>query len=220
MIKIAPSTNPEREEDLINYVKTLEQTDADFLHCDVMDGNFVENKCLSAKKLYEVSENSTIALDVHLMVSNPIQVWKEYYKSKPTIITVHYESFKNKTNLFYLLNEIKKKKIMAGISVKPNTSISEIERFLPLCDLVLVMSVEPGLSGQKFIDGTLTKIEYLKKVITEKQYNIKIEVDGGINEENVAKVYKAGADIVVMGNAVYNQKNRALFIKNIKNITK
>ena len=154
------------------------------------------------------------------MVSNPIQVWKEYYKSKPTIITVHYESFKNKTNLFYLLSEIKKKKIMAGISVKPNTSISEIERFLPLCDLVLVMSVEPGLSGQKFIDGTLTKIEYLKKVITEKQYNIKIEVDGGINEENVAKVYKAGADIVVMGNAVYKQKNRALFIKNIKNITK
>ena len=157
MIKIAPSTNPEREEDLINYVKILEQTDADFLHCDVMDGNFVENKCLSAKKLYEVSQNSTIALDVHLMVSNPIQVWKEYYKSKPTIITVHYESFKNKTNLFYLLNEIKKKKIMAGISVKPNTSISEIEQFLPLCDLVLVMSVEPGLSGQKFIDGTLTK---------------------------------------------------------------
>lgn len=220
MIKIAPSTNPENEDNLINYVKVLESANADYLHCDVMDGVFVENKCLSYQKLIEVSQNSTIALDVHLMVDNPIQVWQNYAKCKPTILTVHFESFKNPANLVYLLKEIKNKGIMVGLSIKPKTKIIQIEPYLPLVDLVLIMSVEPGKSGQTFIDNSLNKIAELKNVITARDYNIKIEVDGGVNEFNVKPIYEAGANIVVMGNACYKAENKAEFIKKIKELTK
>ncbi len=218
MIKIAPSTNPEKEEDLVKYVKLLENAAADYLHCDVMDGKFVPATCLSSDKLYEVSQNSTIPLDVHLMVENPLQVWKDYYKSKPTILTVHYESMNSKVNLLHLLTQIKSKQILVGLSIKPNTQVSEILEFLPLIDLVLIMSVEPGKSGQKFIDSTLNKIVELKAIITQNNYNIRIEVDGGIDHTNVESVYKAGADIVVMGSAVYKAEDKKVYIKKIKSL--
>lgn len=218
MIKIAPSTNPEIESNLINYVKLLEKSGADYLHCDVMDGVFVPAKCMSQQKLYEVSQNSTIALDVHLMVSNPIQVWQGYFKAKPTILTVHYESFKNKTNLIYLLSEIRKKHILVGLSLKPGTKIDDIEAFLPLVDVVLVMSVEPGKSGQKFINDSLQKIAQLKAIIQQNKYNIKIEVDGGIDHTNIQQVYKAGADIVVMGSAIYKSEDKKVYINKIKHL--
>lgn len=218
MIKIAPSTNPEKEEDLVSYVKLIEDAGADYMHCDVMDGVFVPAKCLSASKLYEVSQNSTIPLDVHLMVDNPIQVWQEYYKSKPTILTVHYESFKNKNNLLYILNEIRNKGILSGISIKPNTKIEEIKPYLPLCDLILVMSVEPGKSGQKFIEDSLNKIVELKSVIKQNNYNIIIEVDGGVDHTNVQQIYSAGADMVVMGSAVYKSEDKKVFIKKIRHL--
>lgn len=218
MIKIAPSTNPEKEDNLVNYVKELQLANADILHCDVMDGEFVEAKCLSPELLYEVGQNSTIPLDVHLMVSNPIQVWQEYYKSRPTIITAHYESFNNKTNIFYFINEVHKKKIMVGVSICPDTSIDVLLPYLPMIDLVLVMSVVPGKSGQKFIESTYEKIMSLKKIITDNHYNVKIEVDGGVDATNIKLINKAGADIVVMGSAVYKSENKANFIKKIKEI--
>ena len=220
MIKIAPSTNPEKEEVLVDYVKVLENAGADLLHCDVMDGNFVEAKCLSSQKLIEVSQNSTIALDVHLMVSNPIQVWQSYLQAKPTIITVHYESFSSASNLVYLLSEIKKQQIMVGLSIKPSTKIREIEPYLPLVDLVLIMSVEPGKSGQQFIDESLNKIAELKNVITAREYNIKIEVDGGVTLKNVKYVAEAGADIVVMGSAVYKAEDKKEFLNSVKKACK
>lgn len=216
MIKVAPSTNPEDEEVLVDYVNLLQNSGADFIHCDVMDGKFVPNRCLSAEKLFEVSQNSSIALDVHLMVSNPVQVWESYYLANPTILTVHYESFSNPSNLVYLLNEIKKRKIMVGLSIKPATKIKDIEQYLPLVDLVLIMSVEPGKSGQEFIDESLNKITELKNVITARGYNIKIEVDGGVTLKNVNHIYNAGADIVVMGSAVYKAENKAEFISSVK----
>lgn len=216
MIKIAPSTNPEKEENLIEYVKSLEAAGADYLHCDVMDGKFVEATCLSSQKLLEVSQNSSILLDVHLMVANPIQVFENYLKAKPSILTVHYESFSNAQNLVYMLQEIKKRKIMVGLSIKPQTKIRDIEPYLPLVDLVLIMSVEPGKSGQTFIDNSLNKIAELKNVCEAREYNIKIEVDGGITLNNVKAVADAGANIVVMGSAVYKAENKAEFLQNVR----
>lgn len=216
MIKIAPSTNPEKEENLIEYVKSLEAAGADYLHCDVMDGKFVEATCLSSQKLLEVSQNSSILLDVHLMVANPIQVFENYLKAKPSIVTVHYESFSNAQNLVYMLQEIKKRKIMVGLSIKPQTKIRDIEPYLPLVDLVLIMSVEPGKSGQTFIDNSLNKIAELKNVCEAREYNIKIEVDGGITLNNVKAVADAGANIVVMGSAVYKAENKAEFLQNVR----
>ena len=216
MIKIAPSTNPEKEENLIEYVKSLEAAGADYLHCDVMDGKFVEAICLSSQKLLEVSQNSSILLDVHLMVANPIQVFENYLKAKPSIVTVHYESFSNAQNLVYMLQEIKKRKIMVGLSIKPQTKIRDIEPYLPLVDLVLIMSVEPGKSGQTFIDNSLNKIAELKNVCEAREYNIKIEVDGGITLNNVKAVADAGANIVVMGSAVYKAENKAEFLQNVR----
>ncbi len=216
MIKIAPSTNPEKEENLIEYVKSLEAAGADYLHCDVMDGKFVEATCLSSQKLLEVSQNSSILLDVHLMVANPIQVFENYLKAKPSIVTVHYESFSNAQNLVYMLQEIKKRKIMVGLSIKPQTKIRDIEPYLPLVDLVLIMCVEPGKSGQTFIDNSLNKIAELKNVCEAREYNIKIEVDGGITLNNVKAVADAGANIVVMGSAVYKAENKAEFLQNVR----
>lgn len=219
MIKIAPSTNPENEDVLINYVKECEQSGADFMHCDVMDGNFVPAKCLSLQKLLEVNQNSTIALDVHLMVSDPLVQIERYKACRPTIITIHYESFENKNNIYYALEQIHKHRILAGISIKPNTDWRVLKPFLPYCDLVLIMSVEPGKSGQKFIEETYQKLNDLKNYILNNNYNIKLEVDGGVNAENFLRLYKNGMDIAVMGNAIYKAQNREAFIKKVKEIS-
>ena len=216
MIKIAPSTNPEKEENLVNYVKELEQAGADFLHCDVMDGKFVKASCLGVEKLMEVSQNSTIALDVHLMVEDPINKIAEYSCVKPTILTVHYESFKNKANILYAIEQIHKMQIMAGLSIKPATKIDDIKPFLPYLDLVLIMSVEPGKSGQAFIEETHQKVNDLKNYLIDHNLDCKIEVDGGINIDNIVRLYQNGMDIAVMGSAIYKAQNRAEFINKIK----
>lgn len=220
MIKIAPSTNPENEDVLVSYVKECEKAGADFMHCDVMDGNFVPAKCLGLEKCLEVAGNSTIALDVHLMVSDPLVQIERYKTCRPTIITIHYESFENKNNLYYALSQIHKNKIMAGISIKPNTDWRVLKPFLPYCDLVLIMSVEPGKSGQKFIEETHEKINDLKNYIIQNNLNIKLEVDGGVNADNFLRLYKNGMDIAVMGNAVYKAQNRKAFIKKVKDVVK
>ena len=219
MIKISPSTNPEKEENLVNYVKECEQAGADFMHCDVMDGNFVTATCLGLEKLIEVSQNSSMALDVHLMVSDPLVQIERYLNCKPTILTIHYESFNNKDNLFFALEKIHKQGILAGISIKPNTDWRVLKPYLPFCDLVLIMSVEPGKSGQKFIEATHEKVNELKNYIISENLNVKIEVDGGVNTDNFMQLYLNGTDIIVMGNAVYKAENRAEFIQKIKEIS-
>ena len=209
MAKISPSSNPEKEENLINYVKELQGYEADFMHMDVMDGNFVENRCLNADLVKQVNDNSVIPLDVHLMVKTPKEHIVNYINAGANIITIHYESYENITDLLEDVNLIKTtNNTLVGISLKPNTDIGVISHILKLFDLVLIMSVVPGKSGQKFIEESLNKIKELKSIIVKNNYHTLIEVDGGINLENASSVVSAGADILVMGNALYKAEDR------------
>lgn len=209
MVRISPSSNPEKEDNLINYVKELQSYGADFMHMDVMDGIFVENKCLSSELVNDVNNHSVIPLDVHLMVKFPKEHILKYINAGANIVTVHYESYENITDLLEDINLIRTTNhTLVGISLKPETDISVISHILKLFDVVLIMSVVPGKSGQKFIDASIEKIKELKILINENHLNTLIEVDGGVNLENAKKIVDAGADMLVMGNALYKAKNR------------
>lgn len=209
MARISPSSNPEKEENLVNYVKELQGLNADFMHMDVMDGKFVENTCLNANLVNEVNKNAVIPLDVHLMVKTPKEHILNYISAGANIITVHYESYENIIDLLEDINLIRTTNhTLVGISLKPNTDISVITHILKLFDLVLIMSVEPGKSGQKFMEQVIPKIKELKQEIKNKNLNTLIEVDGGINLNNAKEIVSAGADILVMGNALYKAENR------------
>ena len=213
MIKVLPSTNPSPENDLINYVKKVSDLGVEYIHCDVMDGKFVENKCLHYELLEELKNNVNILLDIHLMVDDVWANVQKFSKLNPSIITFHYEAIHSYKEFNKIIKYLKKKDILIGLSIKPNTPISIIERYLNYIDLLLIMSVEPGKSGQKFIENTFDKINEAKKMIGEKQ--VIIEVDGGINLDNVSKLKKLGCDFLVMGNAFYKEKDKELLLVTI-----
>ena len=213
MIKVLPSSNPEKEENLIAYAKSLEDLGVEYLHCDVMDGEFVENKCLPVELIKDVRNNSNILLDIHLMIANPWKTIKEYIKLKPNIITIHYESIKCKRKLKSIIKLIKSKDILAGISIKPNTPVTALVDFIDMIDLVLIMSVDPGKSGQSFIPSSIDKIKDLKGLIINR--NVIIEVDGGINLDNYKQVVDAGAEFLVIGSAFYQSDNKLKLLNTI-----
>lgn len=220
MIRVCPSTNPCPEDMLVQYAKDLQSMGVEVLHCDVMDGNFVASKCLPIELISEVSRNTLMALDVHLMISSPLRRVKDFLKLPITYLTVHYEAFENEKDLIRTIDEIHSVGKLAGISVKPNTSIEEIKELLPLVDLVLIMSVEPGKSGQKFIAETLIKIKELSDIKQKNGLNLMIEVDGGINLDNAKLVIDAGAEMLVMGNAFYTAKNKKELLEKVQRLDK
>lgn len=213
MIKVLPSTNPCPENELLKYVKSLEDLNIEYLHCDVMDGVFVENRCLSFEKLKEIRNNCNILLDVHLMCDNVYDRVKQFATLKPNIITIHYEAVKSTKELIKSLNFIRSKDILVGLSIKPNTPIEIIERLFDQIDLILLMSVEPGKSGQIFIPESLDKIRKTKDLIGDRR--VIIEVDGGINEDNYKEVINSGAEFLVMGSAFYNAKDKKKLLNKI-----
>lgn len=206
MIKVLPSSNPCPEDKLIDYTKMLMKMDVEYLHCDVMDGKFVENKCLDFSVVEKIRNNTNILLDVHLMVENVFESVKKFAKLKPNFITIHYEALKSTKEFEKIVKYLRKKDILVGLSIRPNTPIEIVERFLKQIDLILIMSVEPGKSGQKFIENSIEKIKTTKQLIGDNR--VIIEVDGGINEENAKSVINAGAEFLVMGSAFYNSKDK------------
>ena len=150
------------------------------------------------------------------MVENPHKVIKKFIKAGANILTIHYEAYKNKTKLIKDLRLIRKLGALSGLSIKPNTPVSEIVSFLLYCDLVLIMSVEPGKSGQKFIENTFQKVAELSQVKQNYQLALKIEVDGGINPEISKQLKKLGVDIVVSGSFVFNNLNKIEAIKSLR----
>lgn len=199
MVKIAASfldiKEPKCEE-----VTKLSNLDIDYIHLDVMDGIFVDNKTYTFEEFYDIVRYVTKPKDIHLMVSDVKKYIDDFSKLNPTFMTFHYESASEVSSV---INYIKGLGIKVGMSIKPSTDVSEIVEYLDYLDLVLVMSVEPGRGGQTFIEDSIKKIEQLYNLREQKNYNYQIEVDGGINEETIKKCNKA--DICVVGSYITKQ---------------
>ena len=185
-----------------------------WLHIDVMDGHFVPNITIGIPVVKSIRKVTNLFLDTHLMIENPIDFIDGFIEAGSDLITFHFEASKDKT--IDTINKIKEKNKMAGISIKPKTSPDEIKDFINLVDLILIMSVEPGFGGQKFIEETVYKIETIKKYSNNP--NLIIQFDGGINDKTWKLCKQKGANALVAGNYIYNSKNIKQAIESLLNI--
>lgn len=198
-------------------VLRMKNAGLNYLHFDVMDGKFVNNKTFDMTLLKSLKNKFDFVYDVHLMVVNPEEVYKEYIAAGANILTFHYEAMNSDEEVFDLIKNIKKLNCKAGISIKPSTNINKIEKFLKDLDLVLVMSVEPGFGGQSFIESSLDKISFLKTHKKDNNLSYFISVDGGINAKTAPSVVKAGADILISGTYLFKSTNLKEDIFNLTN---
>lgn len=204
-----------------NSTKTfynLEEAKTDYFHIDVMDGEFVENNTNERMLNYcnIIKQISNLPLDVHFMVKDVKKFVEEYIKFEPDIITFHYESCSSDEEVMELINFIKENNIKVGLSIKPDTSVEKIYKFLPYIYLILIMTVEPGKGGQELIPETLLKIENLRKYIDNEKLDTYIEADGGINLNTVDSIKNVGVDIAVSGSAIIKSENFKETIKKLK----
>lgn len=211
---VSISTMPAREK-YLEYAKQIESF-ADFLHLDVCDGEYNSTKCFSPEYAKNINENSTIPIDCHLMTKQPLKKAKEYIKAGVNIVTAQIEAFETTKQIEEFIEYVKTHNTLVGISLELNTEIKRILPYLDKLDIVLVMSVQTGKSGQKFNDIVLSKIEYLAKLRVNYNYSYKIEVDGGITDQTAQLVKHSGADIVVSGNYVYNSHNKQESIEKLR----
>ena len=203
-IQISPSILSADFSQLANEIKRLEEGGADMIHVDVMDGHFVPNLTLGPPVIKSLKKHSSILLDVHLMISPVHKYIDDYADAGADIITIHPEATDNLSSSITKIKELNKK---VGVSLNPETKIDVIINHLDKIDLVLIMSVNPGFGGQKFMPEVLTKIKELKKLQAEKNIDFDIEIDGGINFENSKKAIEAGANILVSGTTIFKSNN-------------
>ena len=215
-IKIAPSILSADFSKMGEEVASLEKNGADIVHCDVMDGVFVNNITFGIKMIEDIRKTTTLPLDCHLMIVNPEKYVERFAKAGADIITVHYEACKD--NLKEVLLLIKSCGVKCGAVINPDTPVAKIADVIPLCDMVLVMSVFPGFGGQKFIPESLEKLREVKKIIAECGKEIDIQIDGGVTEENVGIIKDAGANVIVAGSTVFKAEDRAEIIKKLKTL--
>ena len=201
MVKIAPSILSADFSRLLEHVKEVEDAGVDYLHIDVMDGHFVPNISFGAPIMKSLKGKTNLFMDVHLMIENPDQYIGDFVDAGADLVNVHIEAC---THVHRTIQLIKSYGVKAAVTLNPGTSLVTIEEILPQLDMVLLMSVNPGFGGQSYIDATTDKIKRLKAMIDSKCLTCDIQVDGGINLNNVKTVVDAGANVIVAGSAIFN----------------
>ena len=211
-IKISPSILSADFSKLGSEIQALEKAEADLIHIDVMDGHFVPNITIGPEVIYNLRKYTSLPFDVHLMISPVHNFIKNFADAGADIITIHPEAT---TDLIATIKKIKSYNKKAGVSLNPKTSVDKVIPVLNIIDLVLIMSVNPGFGGQKFMKETLDKVKILKKEINTKKLKTQIEIDGGINFETSKMAREAGVDILVSGTTIFKE-NGGNLKKNIR----
>ena len=215
--KVAPSVLSADFGELNKEIQLINKSSAYSIHVDVMDGVFVPNISFGQPIVKTLSLISNKPLDVHLMIVDPIKFIDEFVFDNTLNITIHYES----TNkIEETLNYIKSKNIKSGLAIKPDTDINEIESYIQKVDILCLMSVNPGFSGQNFIENTYTKLKQLRKLIEKKKLSTLIQIDGGVNNTNAKKLFRLGADILVSGNYIFKSANPNKVIEYLNNLSR
>ena len=212
---IAPSILAADFANLQRDIEMVNNSDADWFHIDVMDGHFVPNISYGMPVISAIKKHATKPLDVHLMIEKPERYIEEFAKVGADIITVHYEST---VHLHRTLRQIKDAGCKAGVVLNITTPLVVLEDILPECYMVLLMSINPGFGGQKFEDVTYKRIKNLRKMIIDQGLDTRIEIDGGVTDQNIQKLVEAGADTFVAGSHVFNSANPTTTIKTLRDL--
>ena len=210
---IAPSVLSANFLALGNDIDMINNSEADWFHVDVMDGRFVPNISFGMPVIKALKKQAKKPLDVHLMIVEPEKYFEDFKNAGADVLTIHYEA---STHLHRSLQAIKALGMKAGVSLNPHTPVHLLEAIIQDIDLVLIMSVNPGFGGQKFIQQSFDKVRKLKQMITEKGCDTLIEIDGGVNLENAPKLIEAGVDVLVAGNTVFSSDDPTETIKKLK----
>jgi len=214
---LAPSILNADFSNLSEQIKLLKIGGADYIHCDIMDGQFVPNLTFGPFIIDSLNKITTLPLDVHLMIKNPDNLIEEFAKSGANIITVHQEEC---VHLHRTITKIKDLNCKAGVALNPASPLTTISEIVEYVDLLLLMSVNPGFGGQKFINSVLKKISEAKILKEEKKLNFLIEVDGGIDRENIKDILTAGCDVFVIGSSIFKTDNIAATTLEFNNLIK
>ena len=213
-VKIAPSMLSADFSKMGEELSRVENAGADIIHLDVMDGVFVPNITFGIKMVADLKKIATKPLDCHLMIVSPEKYVKKFAEAGADYVTVHYEACKE--NLANVLKLVKSCGVKCGLVINPDTPVEKIVNEIPLCDMVLVMSVFPGFGGQSFISDVLAKVSEIRDIIDKNHYNCLIEIDGGINPQTALAAKKAGCDVLVAGSSVFGAKDAAKAIADLR----